>query len=82
MTVEFVREKDTSATGAKQALYKTNDNRYFVVSSVVAPFTGFETLVFPADAAGEVTSYLDFAGGRGMSREEAVADLEEKLKEE
>jgi hypothetical protein len=50
---------------------------YFVVSSVYAPFTGPETLVFRSDEDGHVSDYLEVAGGRGMSREEAIEDLRE-----
>jgi hypothetical protein len=48
---------------------------YFVVSSVVAAYSGPETLVFPSDAKGKPTSWGEVAGGRGVSREEAIAEL-------
>jgi hypothetical protein len=70
--VEFVKELHDFAGLA--ALVKRG-NQYFVVSSVIAPFSGFETLVFLADENGEVTSWDEVAGGRGVSREEAITEL-------
>ncbi len=70
--VEFVREL-TGFTGS--ACLVRRGEEYFAVSSTVAAYTGFETLVFPADKNGEVTSWGDVAGGRGVSREEAIAEL-------
>lgn len=74
MGVEIVKELPATRTGAAQVLVKKGDD-YFVVSSVDALLSGFETLVFPADSDGKVTSYGAVAGGPGMSREEAIADL-------
>lgn len=71
-TVEFVKEL-TGWQGSACLVRK--GAKYFIVSSVTAPITGFETLVFPARADGSVISYGDVAGGRGMSREEAITDL-------
>lgn len=65
---------EDTATG-DQVLVKQGDD-YYVVSSVVAPFSGFETLVFPADADGNVTSWGEVAGGRGVSRAQAIQQLE------
>lgn len=72
--VEIIKEQ-TSPVGAKRVVVKKGD-KYFVVSSVNAPFSGFETLVFPANADGKVTDWGEVAGGRGMSREQAIAELE------
>lgn len=77
MSVEIVREMPITDAGARQILVRCQEE-YFVVSSVHALFTGFETLVFPANEDGEVTDWLEVAGGRGMSREEAISDLEER----
>jgi hypothetical protein len=79
-TVEIVRELPVSESGASQVLVKIA-GAYYVVSSVDAMFTGFETLVFLADETGEVTDWVDIAGGRGMSRDEAIRDLERMLTE-
>ena len=59
-----------------QACLIEHAGKHYVVSSVDAMFTGPETLVFEADANGKVTDWGDIAGGRGMSRAEAIADLE------
>ena len=58
------------------AVLVEHQGKHYVVSSVDAMFSGPETLVFEADESGEVTSWGEVAGGRGMSRDEAIADLE------
>jgi hypothetical protein len=70
---EIVKEL-TGFTGNAVLVRKGKD--YFVVSSTVAMFTGPETLVFPADADGNVTDWGEVAGGRGVSRQEAIAELD------
>jgi hypothetical protein len=73
--IEVIRELPVvKETGAQQVLVKRN-KEYFVVSSVYAMYTGFETLVFPADESGEVTNWVEVAGGHGVSRDEAIAEL-------
>jgi hypothetical protein len=47
------------------ALYQLDNGEYVVASAVVAPFSGPETLVFPADESGEVTSWGEIGGVRG-----------------
>lgn len=69
MQVEIVRE-----INARQVLVKRGDE-YFVVSSINAPFSGPETLAFPATAEGDVTGYLEVAGWRGATRDEVIAQL-------
>ena len=73
-TIKIVKELPISPSGARQVLVKKAES-YFVVSSVVARFSGFETLVFPANEEGEVTDWGEVAGGQGMSRDEAINDL-------
>jgi hypothetical protein len=75
--VEVIRELPVSASGAEQVLVRKN-GKFFVVSSVYAMFSGFETLVFPADQEGKVTDWMEVAGGRGMSRAKAIDDLDER----
>lgn len=75
MSVEVIGPVNESARG-DQVLVRRGDD-FFVVSSVNAPFSGPETLVFPADKHGNVTDWMQVAGGRGMSREEAIAELAE-----
>jgi hypothetical protein len=72
--VEIIRELD--GFNGRACLVRRAD-RYFVVSSTDAFGTGFETLIFPADANGEVASWGEVGGGRGMSREKAIADFAE-----
>lgn len=74
MQVETIRELD--GYRGKVVLVKKGED-YFAISSVHVPFSGFETLVFKANEGGEVIDWLEVAGGRGMSREEAIKDLEE-----
>jgi hypothetical protein len=70
--VEFVKE----LTGWRgQACLVRRGEKFFVISSVNALYTGPETLVFAADADGEVVDYGEVAGGRGVSRDEAIAEL-------
>lgn len=57
-------------------LVEQNKN-YYVVSSVMAPYSGFETLVFHANKNGEITDWEEVAGGRGLGRDEAIEQLEE-----
>ena len=54
------------------------EGQYFVVSTANVPFSGPETLVFRANYDGRVTNWSEVAGGRGMSRDEAIADLSER----
>lgn len=70
--------KELSGFKGKACLV-TDGARYWVVSSAFALFSGFETLVFAADENGRVTSYSDVAGGQGMTREEAIADLAQAI---
>ena len=67
--------KELSGFTGQACLVRRGRSKFFVVSSTVAPFSGFETLVFPADAKGHVISWGEVAGGRGVSREEAIAEL-------
>jgi len=80
MPVEFVRElNDYGALKGGSACLVKRGADYFVVSSLVAAFDhgGPETLAFASDETGEVKSFLDVAGGRGMSRKETISQLEE-----
>jgi hypothetical protein len=74
VTVEIIRE--LKGYQGRACLVKRGED-YFVVSSADVPYSGPETLVFPAGADGEVASWGDVAGGRGMSRADAIAQLEE-----
>src|SRR3954463_1300579 len=76
--VEFIKELDDFS--GKACLVKQGDS-YFVVASTVAPFSGAETLVFRCDSKGRIGTvgsgaWIEVAGGPGMSREEAIKQLE------
>ncbi len=73
MSVQLVRELDDYEG---KAVLVRKGKHYYVVSSVNAMFSGFETLVFSADKDGEVTDWGEVAGGKRMSREEAIRDLD------
>lgn len=73
--VEFVKEL-TGFRGA--ACLVRRGAEHFVVSSVDAPYSGPETLVFRSDDKGEPLDWSDVAGGRGVSRGEAIAQLERR----
>ena len=49
---------------------------YVLVSAVIAPFSGAETLVFPATEDGEAVHMLDIAGlGGTLSHSEVIKDM-------
>lgn len=45
----------------------------YVVASSVVGYSGYETLVFPSNEAGDILSYGELIGGREMSAEEVFA---------
>ena len=70
-SVEIVKE----LAGFKgEACLVRRADEYFVVSSVDA-YSGFETLAFPADSDGKVVDWGEVAGGRGVFRDEVIAEL-------
>jgi hypothetical protein len=79
VNVEFVREitDDYGALRGGSACLVKRGDEFFIVSSIPSPFDTLqpETLAFPADADGEVTSWIEVAGGRLMSREETIEEL-------
>lgn len=69
-----------SPSGARPYLVKdTRSGQHYVLSGVVAPYSGWEVLAFKADETGEVTDWMDVAGGRGVSFMEAAFDLDATL---
>ena len=72
--VEFVRELDGVDWKGSACLVKRGDD-YFVVSSVIALYSDFETLAFRADKKGQIVNWVEVAGGRGASREDVIAEL-------
>jgi len=79
MEAKLVRELPKEDWQGEACLVEC-DGEFFVVSSVVAMFTGFETLAFRSDSTGKVSDYLEVAGGRGMSREETIAQLQDGVR--
>ncbi len=65
--------------GATKRVVRSEDGRYFCVSGVDALLTGWEVLVFPCDEKGEVMSWGEVVGGRGITHEEAILMLEKWL---
>ena len=82
--VEIVdRNANPRGTPGKRWLLKdVETGDFYVASGVNAMYTGWEVLVFPADERGEITSYGDVAGGRGITYEDAVESLEQALNSE
>jgi hypothetical protein len=79
MTATIVKELDDyGARKGGSACLVEFQGKHYVASHVPSAFdTGQpETLVFLADESGEVIDWMDVAGGRHMSREQAIADLE------
>ena len=64
--------------------YERHDGKteYVVASAVVAPFSGVETLVFPADKEGNVLSWLDLAGVKAWDHDWAMSKLVEYVEEQ
>lgn len=78
MKVEILREDSDGP--ARYVLAKSEDGQYFRVSTVIAFDTHkMETLCFPCDENAVVSRWTQFAGGIGMTRSQAIADLEERL---
>jgi hypothetical protein len=78
--VDIVQDNLKDYAGSACLVWRSDIDRdkeeYFVVSSVMAPYTGFETLAFRASEDGEVINWLHVAGGRGMTREDVIRELE------
>ena len=72
-TIEVIK-KGLDGFNGDAWLVKRGDE-YFIVSGTTAMFTGWEVLVFPADEKGAVTNWGEVAGGRGISHEDAIAEL-------
>lgn len=69
-----VSSVDTSTMFAgMSAMFGSGD----IFSSIGGP----ETLVFPADKDGNVTDWGEVTGGRGVSREAAIRDLDAWLRD-
>ena len=71
-TVEIIRELSGFAGNA--CLIRQNGH-YFIVSSAHA-YSGFETLIFHANADGTVAEWCECGGGREIDRAQAIAEFE------
>lgn len=49
---------------------------YFVVSGVNVMGSGWEVLVFHSSKTGKVTDWGEICGGRGITHDEAIRELE------
>ena len=78
MSVEFIKELE--GWQGQACLVRGAPRKYFIVSSVDVMYSGPETLVFRAFKNGEVRDWAEVAGGRGRSRQEAIDDLENRLR--
>ncbi len=56
-------------------LVRRADGEHFVVSSASVPWSGYESLAFPADADGHIISPIEVAGGPSMDRDAVIAAL-------
>ena len=81
MTVEILQKGLPGFSG--DAWHVRKDGKYYIVSGVHAMFTGWEVLIFPSNEKGEVESWGEVGGGRGISHEEAIRQIEDgELSEE
>ena len=66
-TAKLIKADLNDFTG-NACLYKVNPpiekNKYVIASSVIAPFSGEETLLFPAFKNGEVKSWSELDGSQ------------------
>ena len=59
-----------------KALVQHNGNFYIVSESTTR---GLETLIFRADAAGNITDYVEVGGSIGVTLHEVLANFESEL---
>ena len=69
-------ELNKEGTPVNKAFVKYN-GRYYVVSE--SSRLGLETLIFPADSEGKITSYVEVGGGRGVKLHEVLANFGSEL---
>ena len=72
--MKIINEKDNKAL-----IYYNNE--FYVVSQANNMFTNYddETLIFRSDAAGNVNNYIEVGGGRGLTLDEVLNNIEEHL---
>jgi len=74
MSVEILDKNLPNFKG--EAWHVKKDDKYYVVSGVHAMFSGWEVLIFPSNETGEVKSWGEVGGGRGITHEDAIAQIE------
>ena len=52
------------------------NNEFYLVSESDVPYSGLETLVFRCDPTGYVSSYMDVGGGRGLTLNQVLNNIE------
>ncbi len=78
--IEVIEEGLSGFPGFVVLVKDTIENEFYVVSNVAnVPFSGQETLVFPSDENGEISSWSNVAGGKEVTTEEAIGMLEDHL---
>ena len=80
MTVEIVSRdvnKDFDSGFNGEAWLVKKGDEYFVVSGIVAwDWGGYEVLVFRSDEKANVSDWGEVAGGRNVTHEEAIEQLD------
>ena len=67
--------KRNPTTGGQYTVFQKGENFFYADRSYV-PFTGMETMIFPCDKEGEVTSWLELYCDRsGQTLEECVKEF-------
>lgn len=64
---KFVKEIPCPVRGGRRSLYQTNgEHKYVIASAIPCPFDTMEpeTLIFPADAEGNVIDWIDLEGSQ------------------
>ena len=72
--MKIINKKDNKAL-----IYYNNE--FYVISQANNMFTNHddETLIFRSDAAGNVSDYMEIGGGRGLTLNEVLNNIEEYL---
>lgn len=58
-------------------------HQHIVISATIAPYSGAETYIFPSDADGNITSYIELSGSYrgGLDHKRALENAGYELKE-
>ncbi len=71
--------KIISRIDKKAVIYYNNE--FYLVSEANNQFTGFhlETLIFRCDPVGEVSDFFEVGGGKGLTLEDVLGNIDEHL---